>query len=202
VSSGIQREATHFYTYDSPIVEHPWRVMLARHTALRHAATLAQRAFLAGYVAHLTMDELWSLHMVRPHFVERAWESQKHRFIMLHIILIHMDERDYGLLEPWQRPTLENALPNSWLPFINDADLSGWRDFIGQQLPPHGESRTLDVFGERIGMTAGALRAILDEPQQMQAGLWAYIAPSLLADVEATMYAGARADLLTYLNDV
>jgi hypothetical protein len=51
-------------------------------------------------------------------------------------------------------------------------------------------------------MTAGALRAILDEPQQMQAGLWAYIAPSLLADVEATMYAGARADLLTYLNDV
>src|SRR5690349_17524253 len=60
-STGIaDRETTHFYRYDKPIVEPPWRVMMAMHPTLCTPKSPAHEAFIAGYVAHLAADEYWS----------------------------------------------------------------------------------------------------------------------------------------------
>src|SRR5262245_50696408 len=64
---GGERSDTHFYFYDQPIARAPWRVMLEQFPALNPAANSTQRAFLAGYVAHLAVDELWTMEMLRPH---------------------------------------------------------------------------------------------------------------------------------------
>ncbi|MCA9911386.1 MAG: zinc dependent phospholipase C family protein, partial [Anaerolineae bacterium] len=147
ISDGVTRETTHFFAYDRPIETHPWRVMLATHPDLHNATSAAQQAFLAGYTAHLSMDEIWSLEMVRPYFAESTWGNRRLRFLMLHIILIYMDERDYRLLEDWQRGALCGAAPEGWTPFLSDTALVDWRNFIGVQLRPGGDSQTLQVLG-------------------------------------------------------
>lgn len=203
VDSGVSRETTHFYAYDRPIDEHPWRVMMRQYPALSEARSPAQRAFLAGYVAHLSIDEYWSLNMVRPYFVKREWNtpSREFRFLMLHIILSYMDERDLSLLYGWQHESLCAADPCGWLPFMSDATLIGWRNFIGEQIKPGGVSQTLSLFGARIGKTVDELRAILDSPDQMRNGLWANVPPDDLARVEAEMYAFAREQMGMFLSN-
>jgi hypothetical protein len=202
VGAGASRESTHFYAYDRPIEERAWRVMLQRYPGLQTPHSPAQRAFLAGYVGHLSIDEYWTLNMVRPYFVKREWNttSRDFRFLMLHIILSYMDERDLPRLEAWQHALLCAAEPYDWLPFMSDAILAGWRDFIGQQISPGGESRTLSLFGARIGKTAEELRAILDSPEQMEHGLWANVPPGDLARVEAEMYEFGREQMAVYLS--
>lgn len=197
-NGNLTREATHFYSYDKRMTDHPWRVMLQQNPTLAHPATADQRAFVAGYVAHLSMDEIWSIHMLGPHFAEADWAAQNIRFLMLHVLLIYMDERDYLKLEPWQPPTLAKAAPHHWLPFMSDETLNGWRDFIDEQITPGGTSQTLEVFGKRINKTPAELRAILDVPAQMQVGLWANVKPEIFATVEADMYAHARQQMNIY----
>jgi hypothetical protein len=203
VGASVSRETTHFYAYDRPIEERPWRVMMQRYPTLHTAHSPAQCAFLAGYVAHISIDEYWTLNMVRPYFVKREWDttSRDFRFLMLHIILSYMDERDLVVLDGWQHESLCAAEPSEWLPFISDDTLVGWRDFIGEQIAPGGESRTLALFGERIGKRPEQLRAILDSPEQIQKGLWANVPPADLARVEAEMYRFARVQMAAYLEE-
>ncbi|MEO8609025.1 MAG: hypothetical protein ABI690_14140 [Chloroflexota bacterium] len=196
--SGMKREDTHFYSYDKGISEHPWRVMLQTHPSLETTHSLAQRVFLAGYAAHLSMDEWWSLHMLGPHFANREWAPRPQRFLMLHIILIYMDERDHSQLQPWQYQTLEAAQPEDWTPFMSDTILRDWRDFIARQIKPGNASETLDVLGSRVNMQPAELRAILDDPEKMQNDLWQHIPQTLLAEIEADMYRHAREQMLIY----
>ncbi len=196
----LTRESTHFYSYDRGITEHPWRVMVQQNPSLLHPNSEAQRVFIAGYVAHLTIDETWSLEMLGPHFVNQDWSSNQFRFLMLHMLLISMDERDYKVLQVWQSLTLAKAAPDHWLPFMNDQILGEWRDFISEQIAPEGGSQTLEVLGKRINKTPAELRAILNSPQLLS-DLWGNITPQLLATVEASMYQHAWEQLVAYWNE-
>lgn len=198
VASGVSREDTHFYAYDQPLAEQPWRRMLRRYPLLADARNPAQRAFLAGYVAHLAMDEIWSLEMVRPYFALREWAARDERFLMLNLLLIWQDERDYHRLEDWQREALLAAMPDNWLPFMPDDALAAWRDFVAAQLPPQGASQTLTVIGERVGLPPEVLHARVHSRETMETGLWAHVPREVVAGVEQTMYARARADLLRF----
>lgn len=201
VGSGAPRDRTHFYAYGQNIVEHPWRVMIQKNPALMLPKTDAHRAFIAGYVAHLSVDESWSMNMVGPHFVERDWGDRAFRFYMLHIILIYMDERDLAHLEGWQAESLHAAHPQTWLDFMTDADLAHWRDLIYWQIAPSGQSQTLLIFGNRIGKTPDDLRAFLDSPDEMQSGLWTHIPRATLAEVEAKMYVHARTQMMKFFEE-
>ncbi len=196
----LTRESTHFYSYDKGITEHPWRVMLRENPDLYHPTSLAHRVFIAAYVAHLSIDETWSLEMLGPHFVNRDWGNSAFRFMMLHVLLISMDERDYRALQPWQYPTLARAASSQWLPFMKDSILTQWRDFISEQIGPNGRSETLEVLGKRINKTPAELRAMLDSPQN-QSDLWSNITPELLATIETSMYQHARKQLCIYWNE-
>ena len=138
--------------------------------------------------------------MLGPHFVKREWGSNQFRFLMLHMLLISMDERDYKSLQPWQSSTLANALPDHWLPFMNDSILTEWRDFISEQISPEGGSQTLEVLGKRINKTPAELRSTLDS-LQLQSDLWGNITPETLATVEASMYQHAWEQLCIYWNE-
>lgn len=201
VGSGAPRSTTHFYDYAEGIHEMPWRVMVTQNPDLLTPQDSQHRAFVAGYVAHLSMDEIWSRQMVGPHFAEREWGDRPFRFYMLHIILCYMDERDLDLLAPWQWYTLQTAEPFKWVQFMSDDDLRAWQKLIYEQIKPGGESKTLEIFGGRIGKEAQEMRDFLDSPQQMQAGLWDNITKSVLAEVEANMYTHALAQMQVYLSE-
>lgn len=200
VGAGVPREKTHFYGFAQNITENPWRVMLKKNPELWQPHSAAQRAFVAGYIAHLALDEIWSRQMVRPHFVEREWGNRELRFMMLHISLIYMDERDLRIIDPWQSEKLNSIQPDHWLKFISDQDLSAWQRLIQEQLKPGGVSQTLEIFGKRIAKTPAELRAILDSDTQMQTNLWDHIPLDVLAEVEQNMYLHARDGVSEYLS--
>jgi hypothetical protein len=203
VASGIGREVTHFYSYDTPITDHPWRVMLKAHPTLQQSQSEAHRMFIAGYVAHLATDEAWALKMVRPNFAERDWVevNRVHKFIALHLLLTHMDERDETKLEQWQADTLPQCQPQQWLPFIPDDVIIGWRDLIYHQIKPDGLSKTLDIFSQRLCVEPLFLRDILDDPDTMTRWLWAYVDPEEFATAEALMYNFTCDQLQIYLTE-
>jgi hypothetical protein len=118
---------------------------------------------------------------------------------MLHVLLIYMDERDYGLLEGWHADTLIAAQPNEWLPFMTGDDLKAWRDFIAIQLTRG--SQTLAVLGARIKRSPEELRALLDSPERLQADLWEHVGPEVLVQIEDTMYTACRDEMLVYLDE-
>ena len=198
--SGTPRAATHFYDYAQEITdETPWSVMLRENPELWTPKDDAHAAFIAGYVAHLSMDEIWSRRMVGPHFVEREWAERNHRWVMLHVILIYMDERDLAVLAPWQSEALASAAPHHWTTFLTDTSLMHWRNMIADQLRPEGHSQTLDIFGARAKRTPEQLRALLDNPSEMQSSLWQHIPPDLLTEIEAGMYSHAVTQTAAYL---
>lgn len=202
VGSGAPRENTHFYRYERGISEHPWRLMVREDPALMAPVDCSHRAFAAGYVAHLSVDETWSLAMVGPHFARRDWgNGLQSRFYMLHILLIFMDERDFPRIESWQARQLIRAVPDHWLSFLPDKDLGNWQALIHAQIKASGSSQTLTVLGERIGRTPDELREFLESPQQMQTRLWDNIPQSLLAQVETDMYIHAREQMVIYMQE-
>lgn len=196
----LSREQTHFYSYERPIDVHPWRAMLAQYPDLRQTDP-AKRAFLAGYAAHLAVDEYWSLHMLRPHFVEREWGTRGQRFLMLHALLITMDERDHAGLDPTLGDQMLEARPHNWLPFIDDDHLLQWGFLIYRQIMPGGESETLEILSPRVGKTPEDVRALLDSPERMQADLWDHIPPAMVSEIETGMFDHARIHLLEYLRE-
>jgi len=200
VASGLGRETTHFYSYNHPIVEHPWRVMLDEHPSLKQPHDEAHLSFLAGYVAHLATDESWALKMVRPYF-GREWQGvERHeKFFALHLILTYMDERDEAGLESWQAEKLMTCVPDHWLPFMSDDTLCAWRDLVAEQITPDGDSQTLPIFGKRLGLDINFIRQTLDDPDEMHRRLWQHIPKSLLATAETQMYAYTRDQLCVYL---
>lgn len=200
VSSGVQRENTHFYAYNRPIVEHPWRVMLDAYPALKQVGDAAQQAFLAGYVAHLVMDEVWTVELVRPVFVEQEWAPGPIRFRMLNVLLVWMDLRDYPTLPRWEREALESAAPCDWSPFLDDPNLCAWRDLIARQLVP-GKPETIEIISERVGLTPAELTAILESPEALARDLWGHVDPALVGHVETLMYDRARATMIDYLTN-
>ena len=203
VTGGLGREVTHFYRLDEPISECPWRVMFAQHPDLLPPRDAAHCAFLAGYVAHLALDEYWAMNMVRPHFWERAWDVDDWREILfaLHLILTVMDERDQPQLAAWQADSLARCQPRDWLPFMADDTLRAWRDFVAAQLAPGGESQTVEIFSKRLRCDPDELRRALDEPALLHASLWRHIDPALLADVEARAYIYTRQQLAVFLRE-
>ena len=80
--AGLKRDYTHYYSFEVPMEDHPWRVMMARYPQLLDVRDPAQRAFVAGYVMHLSMDEIWSLQMTGPEFAQREWDQLIYRQII------------------------------------------------------------------------------------------------------------------------
>jgi hypothetical protein len=197
----LRRADTHFYSYDEPITVTPWRVMFMRYPRLWLASDADPRAFLAGYVFHLTLDEVWTMEMLAAHFGHGQWGTQQQRFLMLHVMLIGMDERDLGLLDERSWSAMHESTPGDWLPFLPAPALREWGDLMYDQVKPNGYSKTFDIIAPRVGMTPDELRTLMLDHERAERELWVHIPRETLAQVEARMVEAAREQLLTYLHE-
>ncbi|MDX2162428.1 MAG: zinc dependent phospholipase C family protein [bacterium] len=202
-----ERAETHFYRYNAMPHDPPWRVMMGAHPHLWLPSSDAHRAFIAGYIAHLAVDEYWQRHMAAPQFGDASWGSLGFRFLMLNLMLIHMDERDYAFITQPQSAqsemadSLHAAAPGDWLPFLSDSALRAWGGLIHRQIVPGGASETLVIIAPRLGgeMTPARLRAMLDSPEGMQRDLWSRVPQSTLHSAETAMFAYCRDQMIAYL---
>jgi len=188
LSSGTSRDNTHFYKYGPVIDPRPVKAMLHQYPGLHpERITDAQwRAFVVGYLAHLTMDEIWCIEMLFPHFVLSEMERKESMF-HFHCLIGTLDRRDRAKLPDGDYPHLAGARPTNWLPFIADADLMSWRDSIASQLAPSGTSRTFDILGKVIGLSGEAMAAAVDDPERM-ARVWEQASPQQVQNIEGHMY--------------
>jgi hypothetical protein len=189
--SGQPREATHFFTFPSPKGDlrptdnrPAHEVMLAEYPQLAYANKLppAQAAFIAGYIQHLTLDELWIEHVFGPHFGMGAeWGTFRERLLIHNVLRTWLDQRDGVRLNCSVSEALAQAEPRGWLPFVSDAHLIGWRDVMALQLRPGAPIHTLEVFAARLNVPPAEFRCILDSPDDMQRRVFAHLSPGSVA---------------------
>lgn len=202
ISSGIRRADTHFFEYEPVIPVSAMQAMLTQYPVLASSQIEddARRAFLAGYVAHLAMDEVWCTDVLFPYFTN-LWDGNFTSFQMLHMILAWMDEQDYRRLPAAEQyPALATAQPEAWLPFVPDKALIDWRDLVAEQLSPGGHSRTTEILGQRIRMNAAEMDEFIHSEQAMNDYLWRNVPRSAVAAAEHAMTDRARSYIRGYLN--
>lgn len=200
VSGGMARGNTHFFEYTPPKIDPLAKtVMFQQHPSLL-AATGAQRALVAGYLAHLAMDVVWADQMLFPYFyAKEEWGTQAQRFIMLHVLLTYMDAQDYRQWDAGFGAALAEAQPQNWLPFLSDKDLSVWQGLIANQIVEGATSKTVAVLGARINIGEEGLQQYLDSPDLMQSDLWQYVPQVLLPPLGEAMYASMCQDIVEYM---
>jgi len=164
-----RRDETHFYaiprTTDCPAYE----TLFAAHPSLALVERLppAQAAFVAGYIAHLLLDELW-LDGVFLRYFWGDWGTRREQSFLHNVLRTWMDRRDQQRLNGSVAAALRRAEPRGWLPFVSDEHLRAWRDWLAEQLGPGRTVQTAEVFAQRMGVSAEEVEAVLGSPQQME----------------------------------
>ena len=203
--SGQERAETHFY--------HVWRPpppdesarsacesLLAAHPALARADALppAQAAFVAGYLAHLLLDELWLKRVFRRYFLQ-DWGPLEERLFLHNVLRTWMDRLDQRRLNVSLAAALREANPEGWLPFVSDEHLRGWRDWLVEQFTPGHQVQTAEVFARRMGVPAADVEAVLQSPQQMESRVFCHVPRTALQSFRDRGYKRSVALIRRYI---
>ena len=175
--SGQTRYETHFYAItrtSAPSQREKgnrpaYETLFAAHPLLANAELLPppQAAFIAGYIAHLLLDELWLDEIFLPYF-RQGWSTWRERAFLHNVLRTWMDRQDLRRIDGRVIEALPRAQPQGWLPFVNDEDLQAWRDWLVGQLGPGQHIQTAEVFARRMGISATEMEAVTQSPQQME----------------------------------
>ncbi len=167
--SGQKREVSHFYTIPRTCDRRAYRALFDAHPKLACAGRLSssRAAFVAGYVAHLWLDELWLEEVFRRHFL-RDWGLLRDRLFLHNVLRTWLDGYDQARLEGTVVQDLQQAEPDNWLPFVEDEHLRTWRDWLIEQLAPGQTMETAAVLAERMGVRAADIEAVVQSPEQME----------------------------------
>jgi hypothetical protein len=185
--SGQPREATHFFPVPLGSAPPAPQRLFARHPELARPERLpgAQAAFLAGYLAHLALDQLWVREIFETAFGLRArWGTFDERLYLHNALRAYWDADDLRQLSSGTTPSLRAAQPMRWLPFLADDALQRWRDLVAEQLAS-GEARTVEVFAQRMRADPRALAALVASPEAMQTRVFAHVSLDRLARYRA-----------------
>ncbi|MER3513972.1 MAG: hypothetical protein C4310_05910 [Chloroflexota bacterium] len=184
VVSGQPREATHFSALPPTDPRPSYEVMFAAYPALARPEAMpeARAAFLAGYIAHLLLDDLWMQRIFYPYFGRNATWGQdlRERLVLHNILRTHLDFEDLPALNNGTGRLLQSARPYRWLPFTEDRYLVLWRDEIAAQLAPGAPVRTVEVFARRMGIPTEEFAALL-APEVIAERIFSRLAPEQLA---------------------
>jgi hypothetical protein len=179
VISGQTREATHFFTLPLRLnKEVPWDHILALYPALGYIRQIpeAQAAFVAGYLCHLQADYFWVRDIFVPAFGQRSgWETFPRRLYLHNVLRAYLDREILKGLNNGTCSNLARAAPHGWLPFVHDADLYSWRDFLTVQLMPGAKIQTVEVFAARQGILPEEYYSLLGSQERMDQEVFSHL---------------------------
>lgn len=198
----LKREDTHFFAYTPKVEPLAEDAMLAAHPQLAFAdlGETAQAAFLAGYLAHLAVDEVWCEQVVMAFAAAPEWGDRQYRHFLFTSLMCLIDERDFKCLPAAHHAAMSIIEPNGWLPFLPDAALIGWRDVVARQIQPGGVRETLEMMGRIVYVGYDGLVALLNSPERLQSELWDRFTQARLDDAEEACYQHMRHVVCTYLD--
>lgn len=198
----LKREDSHFFEYRPKVDPPATQALLATYPQFQRQVTYNDEltAFIAGYLAHLAVDQIWCEQMLFPHFFFGEWGTKETRFTALHLIITVMDIRDYGRMPSDAYAAIQPIEPTYQLAFLPDTALSLWKNLVIDQFNPDGGvSQTYEILGKRVSLGADGLKAVIESPEALQIQLWDYVSPSLLKEVEVAMYQYMVQTVITYL---
>lgn len=173
-----RREESHFFNVPMTDRRPAHLRLLEVHRGLLPDALPDPEAacFVAGYLCHLWVDQLWISNIFEPFFgiqVNRA--TFRERLLDHNLLRAHMDIQDEANLSPETLAHLVDAQPSEWLPFATAKELNAWLHHLTDQLAPSGQSRTIEVFSQKSGVSAGQFLERLNSPQSMRARVFQHI---------------------------
>ncbi len=181
--SQTSRDDTHFFDLRGPDDQSGPALMLSRYPQLADPAAWppTQVAFLAGYLSHLLIDDLWIVSVFRPCFRRGINRDNITQRILLHNVLrTHLDRQDRERLHQATLADLRAATIAHLLPFVPDDDLCTWRDLICEQLIPGGEVYTAKIFAGRMDAPVEDMLALLNSPEAMRNEVLSLLPPTKL----------------------
>jgi hypothetical protein len=202
--AGLQRAATHFFEVPLRNRRPAHLRLLAQHPVLArpHQCPADQAAFLAGYLSHLWLDQLWISIVFQPAFGQPPFGTGFHQRLVEHNLLrAHLDRLDQTALPARLDDLLLQAEPKHWLPFLTDGDLIAWRDHLAEQVSANGRIRTLEVFADRLGLSTEAFARQLDTPAVIDRILAERLPAGTLDRFRSWSLAGALELVGYYLDD-
>lgn len=155
------RSETHFYrlgALDAPPAD---EALFAGYPSLADPRVLAKTkaAFVSGYLVHLAYDERWARDLFLPLYWNGPDWPDRLTFTVHHNALrVVLDRRAFDriLAAPEAIEALRGTEPGpgsiDWLPFVSDAVLREWRDWLVDQLDAPDQVATMTVFAERMGV--------------------------------------------------
>lgn len=165
------RASTHFFEVPMKDGRPAYLRMFELHPGLRDAGRLRadHAAFIAGYAAHLWLDQAWIAMVFEPMFGLGVRRSTFHRRLIDHNLLrAHLDRLDRDDLPDDLDSQLAQAQPDGWLPFAGDQDIGRWRDHLLEQVSPGGHARTVEVFAAKSGVPQRQFALELDSKDTLQ----------------------------------
>jgi hypothetical protein len=175
---GQPRPTTHFFKVPMKDSRPASQRLLAQHPQLARSKQLKpdHAAFLAGYLAHIAVDQAWVRCIFEPVYGLRAsWLTFHQRLVDHNLLRAHLDQLYRGRLPGDLAIVLRDAEPNAWLPFTPDTTLRRWRDHIAEQLEPGARSYTVAVFAERLGIEAEGFAARLQSQKDLERSIFRHI---------------------------
>lgn len=198
--SGQRRAETHFYTIPPTSAVPAHEALFTAYPRLARAEPLppAQAAFIAGYIAHLLLDELWLESVFQRYFLQ-DWGTLRERLYLHNVLRTWLDRQDQQRLNDSVATALRETEPRGWLPFVSDEYLTAWRDWLAEQLGPGRNVQTAEVFAQRMSVSATEVEAVLRSPQQMEERIFRHIPRSALRSFHDTGYARSVALISGYI---
>lgn len=202
--TGQRREATHFFTLPPEDTTPAYQRMWAVHPDIKQAAGLPpqQAVFLAGYICHLQADESWIFEILPYFLAEGIGGNDVRQRIYLHNILrAYLDHQTLTSLPSDAGERLEEADPQSWLPFAKDEELAEWRDYLAEQLQPGAVVRTVEVFAKRQDIPVEEFQALLHDEGRLKTEIFAYLPREKLTEYRQNLIAKNIKLLHTFLGE-
>jgi hypothetical protein len=201
--SGQTRDETHFYSIPRTTDRPAYETLFSIHPTLARADSLppTQAAFVAGYIAHLMLDELWLVDIFQRYFLP-DWAPWQERSFLHNVLRTWMDRQGQRQLNGSAIAALAEAQPRNWLPFVADAHLHKWRDWLVEQLEPGCRVQTAEVFARRMGVPVAEIEAVMTSPRQMEERVFHHIPQTALHAFCDTGYERSATLITRYLAEM
>ena len=169
----VPREKTHFYPIPLPPNHDTLATLFEQHPALCNDGQLPTETvtFMAAYLAHLHFDVVWYREVMLPYFAfNPLFEGveRDERFTIHNILLTYLDRQALGALPASAETTLIAADSPTNIDYINAEQLDRFRNKIAKQLLPDAPIITVQLYADRMGMSASEFGQHLADPVWMQ----------------------------------
>lgn len=207
IMTGQPREETHFITLDADHGERSIDNLFAAHPDLRTVNGRA-RAFLAGYLTHLEVDQAWITTVYRPFFGrESEHQSSLEANFMDRTLQFYMDwkeRQDRDLVNAFYEHVMA-ADPADDLPIIPAPTLREWQGFVKRILQNEPSWEWFSDFLQRrlrleSSVTDEQLRTLALALPDVLERVLRYVTPERLRAFKEDAVARQAAALRSYLS--